>query len=363
MTASPFISFIAGILSFVSPCVLPIIPGYLAYISGISISDVAEDKGVLKGVILNSISFVSGFSIVFISLGAIATPVGKILRANISLFSTIAGLIIIFFSIHLIGFIRIPFLMHEKRVNTSFKRGSIIGSAVAGFAFGFGWTPCIGPILASILALAAVEETVARGVFLLSLYSLGMGIPFILTSIFFNSSMYIFKGIKRHLRKVEIISGILLLLIGIILLTGNMSVLSRYFPMLESERLIDNSLKGQRNFSDKYNFRIELLNKEEFELEKDARSIVVVNFWAPWCEICRDEISIFNELQREYGKDIIIVGIAVDSRRDEVEDFVKIYKPEFLIAVDNIQLADRYEVLGIPETFIFSGNFRAATPK
>ena len=223
-------AFVFGIISFISPCVLPIVPGYLSFISGYSFDEMTNSapSELFKKVTLNSLLFVLGFSVIFIALGASATVVGQFLLQKLNLFSKIAGVIIVIFGLHMIGVFRIKFLNYEKKFHTGKKIGPL-GSFVAGLAFAFGWTPCIGPVLAGILAIAAQQDTIGKGIVLLSVYSLGLGIPFLVTSLSINAFLAFFKKFSRYIRWVEVAGGVLLVIVGILIMTNNLTVLSGYF--------------------------------------------------------------------------------------------------------------------------------------
>ena len=228
---SYFGAFLAGALSFVSPCVLPLIPGYLSFISGVSLDELTDRKKAsqhLGRVAVNTIFFVIGFSLIFIALGASASFIGAWLFKNLPIFNKIAGVLIFLFGLHVAGIVRIKALNYEKRIHAGSKQFGLLGSVAIGMAFAFGWTPCIGPILGSILTLAANQETVSRGIFLLAFYSAGLGIPFILTAVLFNFLIGFFGFIKRHFRAVEIISGGLLMLIGILVFFNLLQYIANY---------------------------------------------------------------------------------------------------------------------------------------
>jgi cytochrome c-type biogenesis protein len=234
-----FLAFIAGFASFISPCVLPIVPGYLSFISGVSFEEMtsAETRSrVRRRIFLNSLFFVIGFSLVFISLGASATFIGQVLREQLRLITMIAGAVIIVFGLHMTGIFRIPFLNYEKRFHTKGKPLGAGGALLVGLAFAFGWTPCIGPILASILAVASQQESVAEGIVLLGFYSAGLGIPFILAGVSISIFYGPFNRLKRHLPKIEMASGILLVIVGILIMTNTLTMISAYlsqwFPFL-----------------------------------------------------------------------------------------------------------------------------------
>ncbi len=213
-------AILAGLLSFVSPCVLPLIPGYLSFISGVSIEELSsrEKTGSQYGkLVLNTVFFVIGFSIVFVLLGAGATKVGNLLQSNLVIFNKVAGVVVFLFGLHVAGLLKIKALNYEKRFHARRKSMGVIGSMTIGIAFAFGWTPCIGPILGAILTLAAQQGSVNHGIMLLLFYSAGLGIPFILTALLFNYLIGAFGFIKRHFRAVEIISGALLMLVGVLI--------------------------------------------------------------------------------------------------------------------------------------------------
>ena len=224
----------AGLLSFLSPCVLPLIPGYISYISGQSLQEVLNSK---KLNFFPLILFCLGFSTVFIILGASASLLGQTLLQNSEILRILAGLIIIIFSLQLLGLINIPYLNFEKRIDAKESRG-ILFPYIIGLAFGFGWTPCIGPILGSILTLAAIEETLNKAVILLSLYSIGLAIPFIISGILIQKFLIFSKNFKKNINLVSKIGGIILLLTGILILTNQLQILGfyllEYFPFFQN---------------------------------------------------------------------------------------------------------------------------------
>ena len=225
-------AFVFGLISFISPCVLPIVPGYLSFISGVSFEEMQNtnsSSAVRKRIILNALFFILGFSLVFIGMGASATAIGQFLREQQNLISKIAGGLIIIFGIHMTGIFKIPFLNYEKRFHTKGKKIGLLGAFLVGFAFAFGWTPCIGPILAGILVLASRQETIGQGIILLTSYSLGLAIPFFLTALSLSAFFNVFNKFKRHLHKVEIVGGILLIIIGVLIMTNYLTILSGYF--------------------------------------------------------------------------------------------------------------------------------------
>ena len=229
-----FIAFGAGLVSFLSPCVLPLIPGYISFISGQTLKELIDNKKInLTPLILFSL----GFSFVFILLGATASFLGKFLIQNSNQLRVAAGIIIIIFALQLIGIINIKFLNYEKKYYTS-KSSKILFSLVVGMAFGFGWSPCIGPILGSILVLASTEENVSRAIILLSFYSLGLAIPFIASGFLIQKFLVFSKNFKKNINKVTKIGGVILLITGILILTNKLQVLGYYifniFPYFQN---------------------------------------------------------------------------------------------------------------------------------
>ncbi len=233
-------AFLAGIISFISPCVLPIVPGYISFVSGVSLQDLESNRDMdeekrrrlLRQVGLNSVFFVLGFSVVFVVMGASATYIGNWFAANRTVLAPVAGAVIILFGLHTMGLTPIKWLNYEKRFQTQKKPMGFAGSFVIGLAFAFGWSPCIGPILAGVLALAATQDTVAQGVGLLVAYSLGLGVPFIATGLATNRFLDLFGRVKKHMRYVEITAGVLLVVVGVLVATDKLQALSRYFTFL-----------------------------------------------------------------------------------------------------------------------------------
>jgi cytochrome c-type biogenesis protein len=235
MVVSFSISFFAGLISFLSPCVLPLIPGYVSFICGTTLNELNSKS---KNFILKkSLFFSLGFSLVFISLGATATFIGSFLLKNTKLLSIGSGLIIIFFGIYLLNLIKINFL--DKSVGNFNVRYSdnLLFPFIVGVGFGFGWTPCIGPILGSILAFASMENSIYKGILLLCFYSLGLAVPFILSSLLIKKFLIFSRKTKKYLNKIEKISGIILIITGILIVTGKLQILGfyliEYFPILQ----------------------------------------------------------------------------------------------------------------------------------
>ena len=235
MNTTLSIAFLAGLISFLSPCVLPLIPGYICYISGTSL-DKLEKKNNL--VIVKTIFFTLGFSSVFIAFGASASFIGKFFLSNSEAFRIIAGIVIIFFSLQLLGFINFKFMNKEIRIFTGKYNNNLIFPLLVGSAFAFGWTPCIGPILGSILTLASIKENVSEGIYLLSAYSLGLALPFIASGILIDKFLLFSKNVHKYVLLITKVGGIILFLTGIAILTGHLQILGffilDYFPSLSN---------------------------------------------------------------------------------------------------------------------------------
>ena len=229
-----FIALGAGLISFLSPCVLPLIPGYISYISGTSLNELIEKKNIN---LIPIILFTIGFSIVFIIFGAASTFLGQVLLQNSYELRIAAGLVIILFSLHIIGIINLKFLNYEKRIQTN-SNNRFYSPILIGMAFAFGWTPCIGPILGSILVLAATEESVNRGILLLIFYSFGLAVPFVLSGYLIQKFLIFSKNFKKNINLVSKSGGIILLITGILILTNQLQALGYYllniFPFLQN---------------------------------------------------------------------------------------------------------------------------------
>jgi len=228
-----FVAFGAGLLSFLSPCVLPLIPGYISYVSGQSLQEVIKSKKINP---FPLILFCCGFSTVFIIFGASASLLGQLFLQNSETLRVLAGVIIVIFSLQLIGIINIPYLNFEKRFDARDSK-NVFFPYIIGLAFGFGWTPCIGPILGSILALASIEDTLARAILLLIFYSLGLALPFILSGYLIQRFLLLSKNFKRNMNLISKIGGIILLITGILILTNQLQVIGFYiieiFPFMQ----------------------------------------------------------------------------------------------------------------------------------
>ncbi|MBV8891867.1 MAG: cytochrome c biogenesis protein CcdA [Acidobacteria bacterium] len=229
----PIAAFLAGLVSFLSPCVLPLVPGYVSMISGVGVEELKiQESQLLRRVMLNSIMFVLGFSVVFITLGALSTGVGQLLAAYKSRLSVLAGVVIILFGLHLTGLVPVKMLLADRRLHSLRGGSSGWGAFAIGFAFAFGWTPCVGPILAVILTFAAAQDSLAKGIILLAIYSLGLAVPFLLTSLGIERFLRFYSRFRAHMHALEVFSGVLLIALGGLLVLGRFTLISNYLSFL-----------------------------------------------------------------------------------------------------------------------------------
>lgn len=230
----PLAAFFAGLVSFLSPCVLPLVPGYVSLIAGVGLDELKAPKSsIRKKILMNSIAFIVGFSIVFVTLGAISTEVGQLLARYKAFLAQVAGVVIIIFGLHLAGVFRIKALLADKRLHSVQGGSTPWGAFVIGFAFAFGWTPCVGPILAVILGFAADQDSIIKGIFLLAIYSLGLAVPFLLTSLLIERFLKFYNRFKFYMHALEVGSGALLVVLGILLVSGKFTLLANYFSGLK----------------------------------------------------------------------------------------------------------------------------------
>jgi len=362
------IALIGGILSFFSPCVFPLVPVYITFFAGISLNEMKKNSTGVKGkVILKSILFVLGFSLRSQYLGHHQQPVGSFLRNFKREIMILAGIIIFIFGLHLTGIIRIPFLLEEKRLDVSrFSQRfpDFILPFVAGFLFAFGWTPCIGPILAGILSIAASSESVIEGISLLFVFSLGIGIPFIISAIFIGALISSLKKIKRIFRAVEISSGVLLLLLSLIFIFNKFDLLRVNFKGLEEILNIEKKLNFHRSNTNRaetsikeYDVIAEVIEKiENFKpinnIQPKKADFIIVNFWATYCPPCKKEIPSFNLAVKKF-KELSIIGIAVDDKPEDIKNFeYEIGGIEFPIFLQKDVIGE-FEPYALPESYFF----------
>jgi cytochrome c-type biogenesis protein len=323
--ANMLIAFAGGLLSFLSPCVLPLVPGYLSLMSGVSIDHLKGEGGsrsaALRAVVVNSIAFNIGLSVIFIALGATAGLVGSSIISN-PWVRIIGGIVIIVFGLHLIGLIKIKWLYRDTRQFSSEKPRGVLGSLTLGIAFAAGWTPCIGPILGGIMGLAATTGGWKGGLVLATFYSAGLAVPFLITGLGINKFLGFYSRFRQHLHKVEVVSGIVLILIGGLIASGYSSWLSSsrlasMLPNLESLLKVKPPESSAppaagTKFQPAPEVEFQTLDAQPFHLTSLRGRVVLLNFWATWCIPCRAEIPEFNAMQKDFqARGFTMVGASV----------------------------------------------------
>lgn len=326
------ISFAAGVLSFLSPCVLPLVPGYISLISGVSIDSLKEGKTNRRAVILNSLAFNAGLSVIFLVLGTTAGLVGSAITSN-PWVRIIGGIVIIAFGLQLIGLLKISALYKDTRFFSDDKPRGVFGSAALGIAFAAGWTPCIGPILGGIIGLAATSGGWRSGLVLSAFYSAGLAVPFLLTGLGINQFLSFYKNFRRHLHKVEVVSGVVLILVGVLVMSGQSTLLASstvltWIPNAESWLKLDQKTPtpltpaANTNFEPVPDVEFQTLAGKPFRLKELEGQVVLLNFWATWCIPCREEIPALNTLQQELqAQGLKIIGATLEDSADGVNAY------------------------------------------
>lgn len=360
------IAFVAGILSFLSPCVLPLVPGYVAQISGVSIDNLKAGTGSRRAVIMNSLAFNAGLSVIFLLLGTTAGLVGSAILSN-PWVSFIGGLVIIAFGLQLIGLLKIATLYKDTRFFSNDKPRGILGSATLGVAFAAGWTPCIGPILGGIIGLAATSGGWRNGLVLSALYSAGLAIPFLLTGLGINQFLGFYRNFRKHLHKVEVISGVVLILVGVLVMSGQSTVLAsswivKWIPNIEGVlKLRDTkppialpARANSTNFPAAPDVEFKTLDGKPFRLKELQGQVVLLNFWATYCIPCREEIPALNKLQSELeARGLRIVSATVDDTIEGVQSYQQeVVRFDYPVLVGDNNAKVKYEQAVLPTTYL-----------
>ena len=371
------IAFAAGLLSFLTPCVLPLVPGYVSLISGVSVEHlkgegVGSRAAARRAVIINSLAFNAGVSLIFILLGATAGWVGNVL------FSTpwvrwVGGGIIVLFGLQMMGVLKIGALYRDTRKFSEDKPSGPLGSALLGVAFAAGWTPCIGPILGGIIGLAATSGGWKSGLILSAFYAAGLAIPFLIVGLAMNAFLGFYSRFRRHLHKVEVASGVLLIVIGLLVafnaLTWVSSTLARLMPF-NSEGLVaqtappapaptaqqgapSGAAPAATNAEPAPEVEVKTVDGKPLKVSELRGQVVLLNFWATWCVPCRSEIPSLNAMERDLsGRGFKVVGVTTYDSADLVREYQKDVKQEYTVALGDDGVAQKYAVGTLPTTFI-----------
>ncbi|HEV2764539.1 MAG TPA: cytochrome c biogenesis protein CcdA, partial [Pyrinomonadaceae bacterium] len=392
------IAFAAGLLSFLTPCVLPLVPGYISLISGVSVEHLKGEGGASRvaarrAVVLNSLAFNAGLSLIFVSLGAAAGYVGATVLSNPWL-RIIGGLVIIAFGLQLMGVLKIGALYRDTRKFSDEKPRGMLGSLTLGIAFAAGWTPCIGPILGGIIGLAATSGGWKSGLILSSFYAAGLAIPFLVVGLLLNQFLGFYGWFRRHLHKVEVVSGVMLIAIGLLVafnfstVIANLASRSGFNPeaWVQGWARKDDapgtsaagtqtttsadataqpggaSAPGAANnnaFEPAPEFEAQTLSGQPFKLSELRGRVVLLNFWATWCGPCRNEIPQLNAMHRDLeARGLSVVGITTYDDAEGVGGFQKDIPQDYRVVTAAEDVASKYGVVALPTTFVIDRDGR-----
>ena len=359
------ISFAAGILSFLSPCVLPLVPGYISLISGVSIDGLKQGASNRRAVIVNSLAFNAGLSVIFLVLGTTAGLVGAAITSN-PWVRIIGGLVVIAFGLQLIGLLKISALYKDTRFFSDDKPRGVFGSAALGIAFAAGWTPCIGPILGGIIGLAATSGGWRSGLVLSAFYSAGLAVPFLITGLAINQFLGFYKNFRKHLHKVEVVSGVVLIVVGLLIMSGQSTLLTssqvvRWFPNLEGMLNLKQTTPPPSapptvasNFEAVPDVEFQTLAGKPFRLKELQGQVVLLNFWATYCIPCREEIPALNALQHELqAQGLKIVGASLDDSIDGVNTYQQeVAKFDYEVLLGGSDAKVKFQQSVLPTTYL-----------
>jgi cytochrome c-type biogenesis protein len=360
------IAFIAGVLSFLSPCVLPLVPGYISLMSGVSIDRLKEggsSTNARRAVILNSLAFNAGLSVIFLALGTTAGLIGAAIINNIWV-RVIGGLVIIAFGLQLIGLLKIATLYKDTRFFSNDKPRGALGSFTLGIAFAAGWTPCIGPILGGIIGLAATSGGWRSGLTLSAFYSAGLALPFLVTGLGINQFLAFYGKFRKHLHKVEVVSGVVLIVVGLLVMSGQSTLLTSsklaaWLPNAEGwikvkPATASTTTPANTNFEVAPEVHFQTLTGDQFTLGQLRGQVVLLNFWATWCIPCREEIPVLNAMQHELeAKGLKIVGASLEDTAEGVNAYQKdVRKFEYQVLVGGDDAKAKFGGTPLPTTYL-----------
>jgi cytochrome c-type biogenesis protein len=367
-----WIAFLAGILSFLSPCVLPLVPGYISLMSGVSIDRLKEggsQGNARRAVMLNSLAFNAGLSVIFLALGTTAGLVGAAIINNIWV-RVIGGIVIILFGLQLIGLLKISTLYKDTRFFSNEKPRGALGSFTLGIAFAAGWTPCIGPILGGIIGLAAASGGWRSGLLLSAFYSAGLAIPFLLTGLGINQFLAFYGKFRRHLHKVEVVSGVVLIIVGLLVMTGQSTLLTssklaKWLPNAEGWIKVNppaatTTAPVASNLEIAPEVQFQTLGGQPFTLGQLRGNVVLLNFWATWCIPCREEIPVLNAMQHELeARGLKVVGASLEDDAAGVESYQQeVRKFEYQVLVGGAEAKAKFGGTPLPTTYLIDRDGR-----
>jgi cytochrome c-type biogenesis protein len=362
-----WVAFLSGVLSFLSPCVLPLVPGYVSLISGVSIDHLKDGndsrKSARRAVILNSIAFNIGLSMIFLSLGVLAGLLVKTVTAN-PWFRIIGGVVIIGFGFQLMGFLKIGALYKDTRFFSQQKPRGMLGSMTLGMAFAAGWTPCIGPILGGIIGLAATSGNWKTGLYLSCFYAAGLALPFLATGLFIDLFLSFYTKFRKHLHKVEVVSGVMLISIGLLIATNKVAVINAWLVSWLPNPEAAIKLEGNGAQTLPPLEAASVVPAPDVELKNVAGvpvrlsnlrgRVVLLNFWATWCVPCRTEIPELNEMHHELeARGFTVVGASWNDSGSDIQDFQQQIKVDYPILLDSESVGEKFGgIQSFPTTFI-----------
>src|SRR5215471_18182871 len=358
------VAFIGGLFSFLSPCVLPLVPGYISLMSGVSIDHLkgADGSSSRRAVMLNSLAFNAGLSVIFLALGGTAGLVGATIINNVWV-RVIGGAVIIVFGLHLIGLLKIKYLYKDTRQFSNEKPHGMLGSLTLGIAFAAGWTPCIGPILGGIIGLAATSGGWKGGLILSAFYSAGLAVPFLVTGLAINQFLGFYSKFRRHLHKVEVVSGVILILIGVLVMSNRVTLLASsrlaaLVPSLESVLHFKGPVNppppaANQSYDPAPDVQFTKLDGSAFRLKDLKGRVVLLNFWATWCVPCRNEIPSLSAMQKDLdSRGLSVIGVSYDDSADLVQEFQKDIPQTYQIVLGGREVGSELPASPLPTTYI-----------